>query len=375
MDNSSEAMRAVDYLFKDAGATVLVDGQYGSTGKGVIAAALAEWFSDRVDHVISNAGPNSGHTSYYRNRRIVLKQLPTFGVTSHLLAHDVRMNAPGTKTKVPDIHLSAGAIINREILREEMDEYDINTVFVHPYAAAIDQDARDEDRRNVRQIASTGQGVGPAMQRKMSRVPEAVVGPLRDNPIARGYPPSYRGIRDQTIFMEVSQGFSLGINSGFYPHVTTRECTVSQALSDAGLPPTLFRDSVLAVRTYPIRVGSTENSSGPCYVDQRELSWEELGVEPEMTTVTKRVRRVFTWSNVQFMDAVFANSPSVIFCNFLNYLKPEDVHDFIVDHILLPYNRVMGKNPGAILLGYGPKTSNIRAWSAPQPVTVETGAA
>jgi len=129
------------------------------------------------------------------------------------------------------------------------------------------------------------------------------------------------------------------------------------------------------VRTYPIRVGSTENSSGPCYVDKHELSWEDLGVEPEMTTVTKRVRRVFTWSNVQFMDAVFANSPSVIFCNFLNYLKPEDVHDFIVDHILLPYNRVMGKNPGAILLGYGPKTSNIRAWSAPQPVTVETGAA
>jgi len=55
--------------------------------------------------------------------------------------------------------------------------------------------------------------------------------------------------------MEVSQGFSLGINSEFYPKVTSRECTVMQGLADARIAPSKLAKTYMAIRTYPIRVG------------------------------------------------------------------------------------------------------------------------
>src|SRR5690554_3156172 len=72
--------------FSVPGAYVSVDGQFGSTGKGVINGLLAELFPTRVDVVVSNAGPNSGHTAYLEGEKIVLKQLPTFGVVARRVA-------------------------------------------------------------------------------------------------------------------------------------------------------------------------------------------------------------------------------------------------------------------------------------------------
>jgi GH24 family phage-related lysozyme (muramidase) len=162
-------------------------------------------------------------------------------------------------------------------------------------------------------------------------------------------------------FLEVSQGFSLGINSGFYPYTTSRECTVMQALSDANIHPSMYRKSIMVVRTFPIRVAG---NSGPCFHDQREMTWEELGVEPEITTVTKKIRRVFSWSDEQFMQAVMANRPDVVFLNFCNYLENlgADVDAFVQEHVMIPYMTVMRKLPDLILLGYGPKTTDVKAY-------------
>lgn len=82
-----------------------------------------------------------------------------------------------------------------------------------------------------------------------------------------------------------------------------------------------------------------------------------------MTTVTGRVRRVFTWSNTQFKDAVKANSPSVIFLNFCNYLRTEaDVDQFVRAHVLAPYEEVTGDVPDCILLGFGPNSAQVKLW-------------
>lgn len=345
-----------NHLFTGPGVTVLVDGQYGSTGKGVVAALLAELFHDKVDMVLSNAGPNSGHTSYFKGRKIVLKQLPTFGVTATLM----------TGIQMP-IMLTAGAIIERRILQKECSEYNSN-VFVHPSAAVITQLQRDLDEDNVSHMASTGMGVGPALIAKLERNANNVFGCYRrPSTIGDGeYPGSHangiwNGPQNTIIFMEVSQGFSLGINSGFYPYTTTRECTVSQAMADAGLPPTAFNTSVMSIRTFPIRVGDTEGSSGPCYHDQEEISWEELGQEPEYTTVTNRVRRVFTFSIQQFKDALRANAPDVVFLNFMNYLPADVANVFAIENVIKPYREVMGKDP-ILLLGWGPESCDVTIW-------------
>lgn len=342
--------------FADAGAYVLVDGQYGSTGKGVVAALLASLFGKQCDYVVSNAGPNSGHTFFHEGTKHVLKQLPTFAVAASL-----------QHNRSPNIYLDAGAVIDPEVLTRELQRYDVHTR-VHPHAAVITPAAKERDANNVQRVASTGQGVGEALRAKLERnqYNDVYQGLLWREPNtgwlapAKILPASF--LQELRCFVEVSQGFSLGLNSGFYPHVTTRECTVSQALSDAGLSPRTFRKSVLSVRTFPIRVGNTENSSGPGYSDQAEINWEDIGVEPEYTTVTKRKRRVFTWSRLQFMEAVVANAPDAIFLNFVNYLPPDEIEEFVVQNVLTPYTAVIGHEPETLLLGFGPNIEDVRVW-------------
>ena len=74
--------------------------------------------------------------------------------------------------------------------------------------------------------------------------------------------------------VEGSQGYSLGISSGFYPHCTSRDCTPSRVVADASLPMSWVRHVYGSCRVHPIRVGNTaEGSSGGWYKDQKEITW------------------------------------------------------------------------------------------------------
>lgn len=346
--------------FTQPGAYVLVDGQYGSTGKGLLAAYMAHIGGSRIDAVTTNAGPNSGHTAYYvgedsdEAEKIVTKQIPVAGVVAHKLGWR------------PVVHMNAGAIINPAIVEEELKKYfskdSQRYVSIHPRAAIIEeQDLHNTDA--LAKIASTNKGVGQALARKVLREgnvaclsPEAQhLGPMVDIPDEVAHGKTW-----PVVFVETAQGYSLGVNGGFYPYTTSRECTVGQALSDAGIHPSFFRKCVMAVRTYPIRVGNTDlGFSGNCYPDQREATWEEIGQTPEYTTVTNRVRRVFTWSRMQFKDALQANKPELIFLNFVNYLTEKQLSRLLED-MQSDYEAVMGRKMEAILLGYGPKTEDIK---------------
>lgn len=354
----------LSFLIKYPGAVGLVDGQYGSTGKGVVASAIAQDVGMHFGIVTSNAGPNSGHTSFWRDHQIVLKQLPTLAVQT-VYRHGV----------MPLTYLNAGAVIDREILEREVRNFlgrDFHSrVMVHPVASEINEGCKNQDAANVDNIASTGQGVGPALQFKLGRHMDAVIGSPHKPPspwFSLGNLMHRVNDISERVFVEVSQGFSLGLNqSRFYPCTTTRECTIGQALSDAGIAPSRLRHTIMALRTYPIRVGNTSGSSGGNYPDQQEIQWQDIGIEPEFTTVTGRQRRVFTWSNMQYIDALVANTPSVIFLNFINYLPVTERRDFIVKCILEPYLRVLNMRPLAVLVGNGPLETDVHS------VNIETG--
>jgi adenylosuccinate synthase len=311
-------------LFADTGVHSVVDGQFGSTGKGVIAAWLArEAYNNFLDFlwVVSNAGPNSGHTFYHGNGKHVLKQLPTFAVAMYLL------NKARHRVNTPDVYLSAGAIIDVEILAAEALRYPGLRIFVHPLAAVIRQEDKEaEHSGSIAAVAGTRSGTGAALARKVMRERDAVLldfveaNPryFPDNVVCGSIDVPWS---DSRVFMEVSQGFSLGLNSHFYPKVTSRECTVMQGIADARLPPASVTRTFLSMRTFPIRVGNVDGfSSGKYYPDQKETSWEALGQTPELTTVTQRIRRVFTFSYVQASEAIAANHPDFVFINFMNYL-------------------------------------------------------
>lgn len=340
------------------GAWCLVDGQFGSTGKGLAASVLAEALDRKVGLVTSNAGPNSGHTSYGpNNEKVVLQQLPTFSVAS-ILYHGY----------MPITYLNAGAIIDPAKLREEINQWlgadyylDLR---IDPQAAVVDDHARQLESNLVKDIGSTGKGTGGAIARKILRYKNAVFSSHPE--LAKDIDAIWQKrvlchvAEHDPIFIEVSQGFSLSLNaSNMYPFTTSRDCTVSQAMSDAGLHPEFYRGAMMVVRTYPIRVAG---NSGPGYLDQMEISWEELGVEPEITTVTKKVRRVFTFSIMQYIQALEVNRPCSLMINFLNYLPAHKRGPFI-DRLLEVYEIVMCKKPRLVLLGFGPKNADVKVYS------------
>lgn len=340
-------------FFADHGIHCIVDGQFGSTGKGALAAFLAAEAIDDIDFggCFSNAGPNSGHTFYYGDDKHVLKQLPSFAVY-HALAG-----------KPIPVFLTGGAIIDPAILCAEAERYPNIDILVHPNAAVIGQEDKEaEHSGSIAAVAGTRSGTGAVLARKVMRDPSVV---FKQHFVDTHFPKnvildSYcnrarmRDVYNRPYFMEVSQGFSLGLNSRFYPKVTSRECTAAQGLADAGIAPQALQKVYLSLRTFPIRVGNVDGfSSGDHYPDQRETTWEEISQQPELTTVTQRVRRVFTFSEMQAEDAILANQPNFVFLNFLNYMDSKGQDEL--------FSKVseLGNFEFDILRGYGPKVGNI----------------
>lgn len=300
--------------------SVLVDGQFGSTGKGLLAAYLASQPQNKVDFATTNAAANAGHWTKFKNpnkTNFCCFHLPTFGVIQ----------------KDTKIYLNAGSIINPELLFDEMYHCGVleERVTIHPNASIIyqeDIDAEMEDQSQATKISSTRKGVGQALSNKVRRTAKLA----KDNGDV-GHMVEDLNLNmmmsemDARVSMEVPQGYSLSINGPFYPYCTSRNCTVASGLNDANVHPAFLGQVAMANRTFPIRVGSIPKLgySGDVYPDQHEIDFKTLGVEEELTTVTQRVRRIFTWSNYQMADAILDNRPSIYFLNFCNYTDAETV--------------------------------------------------
>lgn len=298
---------------------MVVDGQFGSTGKGLLASAIAD--CNHIDLAIGRLSPNAGHTFYINGKKCVTKMLPVAGIMQ----------------KRSTIFLSAGSVIDVDILLKEMEEFSIDRdkVIIHPRAAIVtDEDKEIESEENgVKKIASTQSGSGSARASKI----------MRKNPLARNdkrisdmishdYVLSDILENDLCCLVETGQGFDLGLNFGLdYPHCTSIDVIPSAILADIGMHPRDIGNIAMCIRTYPIRVGNITDGteligySGDVYPDSKEISWEDIGQVPELTTVTKRIRRVFTFSLIQYKRALFYIRPDYVFLNFVNYCKYPDV--------------------------------------------------
>lgn len=306
--------------------TAIVDLQFGSTGKGLIAGYLSE--KNDYDMVISANMPNAGHTYVEAsgNKR-VHKVLPS-GIYSKNLKY---------------IAIGPGAVFDPDRLLLELEgirRAGIKAaVIIHPQAGVLLPRHAEAERASLSHISSTMQGSMAALVEKMGRardganiasnMPEDVRMRLADFDCWVISNSNWNGNMwaMRNILMEGSQGYSLGLSAGFYPYCTSRDCTVWRLLADCGVQNFDGKLRVIGTaRVHPIRVGNTaDGNSGPCYNDQRELTWEELGQTPETTTVTGRVRRVFTFSNQQIQDAMIANRVDEVFLNFCNYAPSEAI--------------------------------------------------
>lgn len=343
--------------------SVIFDGQFGSTGKGLAGAWVGE--HNRIDWSVTNASANAGHTSIIDGESYVLFHIPSTWLTARQL-HDTK------------IYIDAGAIIDVDVLIKEIEHLGIgmHEITVNPNAAIIlqeDKDAEADMKSSQAKIASTQKGVGASLARKIQRR-----GPNLGQWIERNHkkvpfrvgtvPLNAQLLRGDSVVVEVPQGFSLSLNaSGFYPYTTSRDCTLQQGLSDAGIHPRFFHKSMAVIRTCPIRVGNIVSEegkqlgfSGHVYSDQTELKWGELGLEPERTTVTKRIRRIFSFSQKQYAEMLTHSMPDVVFLNFANYLNQNKLNDLVAG--MMQTERACHIQP-MHYYGFGPASDDIREYT------------
>lgn len=304
----------------DALVDVLIGGQYGSEGKGNIVGHIAPEY----ELLIRVGGPNAGHQVYAE---------PTPERYFHL---------PSGTRRAPNalLLLGPGAVIYPPKLLKEIAEHDVSVdrLVIDEQAMIISAEDIEKEKEDFKSISSTAQGVGLASARKMTGRSEykekKSLFLARDCLDLRPYIGSARQVisdaivRGHRILLEGTQGTSLSLHHGPYPHVTTRDTTVSGCLADAGIAPSNVRKIIMVCRTFPIRVGGP---SGPM---DYEVSMEDIHKrsqiplkelqKTETTTTTKRARRIAEFDWEQLRSSVQLNGPTDIALTFVDYFSIEN---------------------------------------------------
>lgn len=350
-------------FFKSGKLSILFDGSFGSSGKGVIASFLCE-HADNWQFACNSFSAQAGHWVKLDNGKQYFYQ--TF-------------NSCAYQDKYEKLYIGSDSAIELSALFREIEESNIkpSKIGIHPLATIIQEKDMAYERGEVnfdgeknKQLAdgtkkhgSTCHGTGPCRVRKMLRRQDTLI--AKDIPKLQEFlcnvPEEIMNRLDngQSGLLEIAQGFPLSLNlPQFYPHCTNRNVTVSAALDGMMLPPIYAGNILLNFRTYPIRISSYkyigdngkfltwqevqeydklnkkyqiyEGSSGHWYPDQTELTWNDItkisgSSTPimELTSVTKLPRRVATFS-VKLMDEAIKYNKTghdiYISINFINYV-------------------------------------------------------
>ncbi|MBL4833406.1 MAG: adenylosuccinate synthase [Pseudomonas sp.] len=336
---------------------VILGTQWGDEGKGKIVDLLTEQVAAVVRY---QGGHNAGHTLVIDGEKTVLHLIP-----SGILRENVTC------------FIGNGVVLSPEALMKELTELEAKGVPVRerlrispacplilPYHVALDQ-AREKARGEAK-IGTTGRGIGPAYEDKVSRrglrvgdlfnaerfavklgevleyhnfalqhyykvepvdfqktLDEAMayaewLRPLMTDVTARLHELRREGAN---IMFEGAQGSLLDIDHGTYPYVTSSNTTAGGTATGSGFGP-LYLDYVLGItKAYTTRVGS-----GPF---PTEL-FDEVGARlaergHEFGSTTGRARRCGWFDAVILRRAMEINSISGLCLTKLDVLDGLDV--------------------------------------------------
>lgn len=305
---------------------VLVGGQYGSEGKGVIAAHMANRFQVHV----RTGGPNAGHSFYDKRGKLWKMQAVPCGFINESARLVIGRGAVvDLETLLQEIWLiekDYGSLVGRLFV-------DRNAIILHPSHADEEGGIDGAGHKNM---GSTGKGVGAARIHRMIRQihGESELAPAMDQMgemWTRISPYVHEDTvallddlrrQDQNILLEGTQGSGLSLIHGDWPYVTSGETNAAGFAAEAGIPPTAVTRVMMVLRTYPIRVAG---NSGPLFqeIDFDLISTRMGRKTVEKTTVTKKVRRIGRWDEQLALRSARLNGPTDIAITFMDYLAPE----------------------------------------------------
>jgi len=298
---------------------VVIGGQFGSEGKGQVAAYLAPEY----DCLVRVGGPNAGHKVFNNPSPDVFHLIPS----------------GANKNKESKLVIGPGAVISEKVILNEIKKFEITAerLVIDENATIIsDEDVQIEEELD--KIGSTKQGVGAATANNLfyNRLNANDSFKAKHNSALKGFIGNASSVYEEMnlankkILLEGTQGTFLSIHHGLYPHVTSRETSAGGCLAEAGLGFGKVRKVVMVVRRYPIRVQNPAGGSSGEFLSN-EISLEEISKRsghplPDMqkiekTTTTKKDRRIAEFNWRLFRKACELNTPTDIAFTFSDYIS------------------------------------------------------
>lgn len=289
---------------------VVAGAQFGSEGKGAVSDHLTRDENNPGTDVVGVrvAGPNAGHT-------VVGHACPPECTENHDPGrHPWRLRAvPVAAVSNPyaKLVIAAGSEIDLGVLEQELADLDAagyqasDRMYIDAQATLLEPRHIEQEKAAEisKRLGSTAKGIGASRADRIWRSARLACAEL-DTCDTAELMRDWLG-RGETVLIEGTQGYGLGLHAGNYPYCTSSNCRAVDFLAMAGLNPwaphvTSF-EVWLAARVRPIRVAG---NSGPL---KGETTWDELGLPKEYTTVTKKERRVGEWDGEMTRAAVKAN--------------------------------------------------------------------
>lgn len=323
---------------------VVLGTQWGDEGKGKIVDLL----TDQASLVARfQGGHNAGHTLVIDGEKTVLHLIPS-GILRDgvkcVIGNGVVLAPDALLREIYGLEASAASVPVRERLKLSPA-----CPLILPYHTALDQ-AREKKRGNAK-IGTTGRGIGPAYEDKVSRRglrlgdlfhERAFAEKLKEvmeyhNFVLTQYygsaPLDYFEVLQQTlswgetlkpmvaditdmlhdareknqnILFEGAQGSLLDIDHGTYPFVTSSNTTAGSVATGSGMGP-MYLDYVLGItKAYTTRVGE-----GPFPTELSCEVGQHLGAKgQEFGATTGRKRRTGWFDAVAVKHAIRINSIS-----------------------------------------------------------------
>ena len=302
---------------------VIVGTQWGDEGKGKIVDLLAS----SADAVVRfQGGHNAGHTLVINSKTFKLSLLPS-GIVRQ------KLSIIGNGVVVDPIHLEKEI---REITNQGIEVNISNFVIsadcflilpIHRYIDSL----RENQKHGRKKIGTTGRGIGPAYEDKVSRrgirfsdfknlkeLEEKFISIYNHHNvwiekfegkeisylddfeiISKCYQSLSKYIestwlllkklndKNKKILFEGAQGFYLDLDHGTYPYVTSSNTVPSNASIGSGANPKYLKKILGITKAYTTRVGN-----GPFPTEENNDIGEKLGkIGNEFGTVTGRKRR------------------------------------------------------------------------------------
>jgi adenylosuccinate synthase len=336
---------------------VVIGTQWGDEGKGKIVDLLTE----RAAAVARfQGGHNAGHTLVIAGHKTVLSLIP-----SGILREDsMCLIGNGVVVSLPALLQEADMLVERGVPVFARLRVSPACPLILPSHVALDR-AR-ERARGVNAIGTTGRGIGPAYEDKVSRRAlriadlfqrerlAAKLGEVLDlhNFMLRHYygadTVDFQEVLDATlvqgervkplvddvslllrnlhragknILFEGAQGALLDVDLGTYPYVTSSNTTAGNAATGTGIGPRAFSYVLGIVKAYTTRVGS-----GPFPTELFDEYGEHLSrVGHEFGAVTGRRRRTGWFDAVALRRSILHNSVSGLCVTKLDVLDGLDV--------------------------------------------------